>query len=204
MITELFFYCVSCLGGADAPSHCIPPGENWDCAAAVAAHGPSWCCHNQWLHPPPHFCQGGAGGDCLSAARGRGFTLTSHQGECGRRLWIFMVWFSAQSSGTDIFSSCNALISYFQHGSCKKWIHENIQGSCPAGTLEVHFIPPISCLCYTCRCIRFTLLWITHSYIEIHRTMSCVCCVSAGRSCVFYSFIDNDVINQMQCFKIST
>lgn len=68
-------------GGPDSPPHCIPSGKNRDCATAAATHGPSRCCHNQRLHPPPHLRQGGAGGYSLCPFRGRRFTLTGHKGE---------------------------------------------------------------------------------------------------------------------------
>lgn len=68
-------------GGPDSPSHCVPSGENRDCAAAATTHGSSWCRHIQWLHPPPHIRQGGAGGDGVGPAGGRSFALTGHKGK---------------------------------------------------------------------------------------------------------------------------
>lgn len=67
------------LGGPNSTSHCIPSGENRDCTAAAAAHGPSGCCHDQRLHPPPHLRQGGAGGDRLGPAGSWGFTLAGNK-----------------------------------------------------------------------------------------------------------------------------
>lgn len=67
-------------GGPDAPSHCVPPGKNRNCAAPAATHGPPWRCHEQRLHPPPHLRQGGAGGDGICPARGRSVALAGHQG----------------------------------------------------------------------------------------------------------------------------
>lgn len=77
-------------GGPDSSSHRVSSGENRDRSAAAAAHGPSWCCHYQRLHPAPHLCQGGAGGDGLRPAGGGGFTLTGYKGGCfkyGDRRW---------------------------------------------------------------------------------------------------------------------
>lgn len=67
-------------GGPDAPSHCVPSGKNRNCAASAAAHGPPRRCHDQRLHPPPHLRQGGAGGDGVCPAGGRGVALSGHQG----------------------------------------------------------------------------------------------------------------------------
>lgn len=83
---------VLCSGGPDSTPHCVPSGKNRDCPAAAATHGPSWCCHDQWLHPTSHICQRRAGRDGLCVAGGRGFTLTGYQG--GWRSHVFMSVFN--------------------------------------------------------------------------------------------------------------
>lgn len=86
-----------------------------------------------------------------------------------------------------VFSSCKALISNFQHGSCKKWKHENIQGSCPA---EITW----SSLCSFCKLFVWRLsmhkihFTVNHSFIY-RNTENHELCESTGRSCVCDSYI---------------